>query len=145
MVTAVVVANNFILRALKENIELTPMKLQKLIYFLYKNYLKTTDERLFTELFEVWQYGPVLTSVYDEFKCFGSKSIDRFARDSMGDVYTVSEVEPFKQCFEITWNTYKNYDAWTLSMLTHKTGSAWKKAYDAKEYYLSDEDIKNEL
>ncbi|MBR6647500.1 MAG: DUF4065 domain-containing protein, partial [Clostridia bacterium] len=71
MITPVIVANNFIARALNENVPLTPMKLQKLIYFLYKEYLKTTGERLFTESFEVWQYGPVIASVYDEFKGFG--------------------------------------------------------------------------
>lgn len=144
MVTAVVVANTIILRAFQENVEISPMKLQKLIYFLYKNYLKMTNERLFSELFEAWQYGPVLISVYDEFKSFGSRPIDRFARDSIGDVYTVSNIEPFRQCFEDTWNTYKNYDAWTLSMMTHKDGTAWKKATTTQKYYLADEDIKNE-
>lgn len=144
MITSVMVANNFIMRALNEKISLTPMKLQKLIYFLYKDYLKATDERLFTDQFEAWQYGPVLTSVYDEFKGFGANSITRFARDSLGDVYTALEEGDFKICFERIWERYKYCSGWELSKMTHADGTAWSEAIKNNYYYLRDEDIKNE-
>lgn len=144
MITPVIVANNFIARALNENVPLTPMKLQKLIYFLYKEYLKTTGERLFTESFEVWQYGPVIASVYDEFKGFGGSSITRFARDSIGDVYTVLEEGDFKTCFEKIWGQFRCYTGWELSRITHADGTAWLEARKNNAYHLSDEDIKNE-
>lgn len=144
MITPVMVANNFVVRALNEDIPLTPMKLQKLIYFLYREYLKKTGSRLFTEQFEVWQYGPVLTSVYDEFKGFGANSITRFARDSLGDVYTVSEEGVFKDCFDAVWEQYKYFTGWQLSQKTHQLGSAWDVARQKRSYYLQDEDIQNE-
>ena len=68
MITALDVANTFLERANKEKIDITPMKLQKLIYLLYKNYLKDTRSKLFWDGFEVWQYGPVIPSVYAAFQ-----------------------------------------------------------------------------
>ena len=44
MITALDVANTFLARAKKEKIDISPMKLQKLIYILYKNYLKETKK-----------------------------------------------------------------------------------------------------
>lgn len=144
VVTPVVLANNFIMRALEENTSMSPMKLQKLIYLLYREYLRETGSRLFAEPFEAWQYGPVLSSVYDEFRPFGAKSINRFARNSAGEVYTVQEEGVFKRCFDTIWNKYANRSAWDLSMLTHTPGGAWDKTWKANERYLRDDDIANE-
>ena len=69
MVPALVLANNFIVEAQNGNIKnLTPMKLQKLMYFTYGRYAAQTGRQLFSENFQAWQYGPVLSSVYQEFK-----------------------------------------------------------------------------
>ena len=65
MVIAIHVGNSILMRAFIENIDITPMKLQKLIYFTYQMYLKETDIPLFDERFETWKYGPVISSVYN--------------------------------------------------------------------------------
>ena len=75
MVSALNVGNSILQRGFKENIDITPMKLQKLIYLVYKRYYQETGKALFSERFEVWKYGPVLTSVYDEFKKYKSNAI----------------------------------------------------------------------
>lgn len=52
-----------------KNIELTNLKLQKLLYFINVEYLiKTQGEPIFKERFLAWRHGPVLQSVYDVFK-----------------------------------------------------------------------------
>lgn len=53
---------------------LTPLKLQNL-YYVSTTYLKETGNFLFNESFEKWQYGPVVTSVYHNFKGFGINHI----------------------------------------------------------------------
>ena len=61
MVTALNISNNLLQRAFTDKISISPMKLQKLLYFTYKHYLKSTNGiPLFAERFEVWKYGPVL-------------------------------------------------------------------------------------
>jgi uncharacterized phage-associated protein len=60
--------------------EVTSMKLQKLLYFACRDYLKKTGRELIPEKFAVWQYGPVLVSVYNQFQSFGSKPITEYAK-----------------------------------------------------------------
>lgn len=137
------IANTFILLGAEEKIPITPMKLQKLVYFLYKEFLQQTGDSLFTEPFEKWKYGPVLPSLYYEFNTFGAEPITKFARDAKGEVKIVSlkRGSQIKNAFDVVWEKYKNYTAVELSRLTHSTGSAWDRAKGLK---LSDEDIKNE-
>lgn len=54
---------------------LTPLKLQKILYYVYTTYLKNNNKPLFAEGFEKWQYGPVVTEVYHTFKMHGFNHI----------------------------------------------------------------------
>ena len=145
MITPVIVANNLIKRAMKEHKDITPLKLQKLIYFVYKEYLQMTDKLLFTEPFETWQYGPVVPSVYYEFASFDKSPITKFARDSKGLVKIVLEQGKFKEAFDKVWNRYSDYSGEHLSDKTHTKGSAWDKACNEHSRYLKIEDIKDEV
>lgn len=119
MITALDVANTFIERANKEKVDITPMKLQKLIYILYKNYLKDTRSKLFWETFEVWQYGPVVPSVYGAFKQYRSNAIRNYHLNSEGKYSTVSFQNPnFKRNFERVWEKYRDLDGIFISQLT---------------------------
>lgn len=62
------VANSILIRAFRDKIPVSPMKLQKLLFFVTCLYQRNTSVRLLTESFQPWKYGPVVRSVYDEFK-----------------------------------------------------------------------------
>lgn len=147
MVTALNVGNNILQRGFAENIDITPMKLQKLIYFVYRDYLQETGRSLFNERFETWKYGPVVPSVYNEFKKCGSNIIRKYAFDDNKTYTTVDEDSSpvFRNVIDCVWNTYKNYDGIVLSSMTHREGSAWRKAYEKRSPYLLDEDIRQEV
>lgn len=144
MISAVAVANNFIRKGKEENVDITPLKLQKLVYFLYKQYLQKTGDKLFSELFETWKYGPVIPSIYTEFSSYGDEPIQTFAQDSQGNSYVVEEKGEFKDALDYVWSSYKEYTGMELSLLTHRQGTAWSKAKDEERQYLTDEEIKNE-
>ena len=146
MITALNVGNNILKRAFAENIDITPMKLQKLIYCVYKEYYKKTQRALFDERFEAWKYGPVLRSVYDSFKYCGANAIKKYHTDSKGEAFCVSEVNSsiFLESLDKVWKKYKNYDGLVLSAFTHAPNTAWRKAIDSKRAYLKDEDILQE-
>ena len=145
MVSANSLANTLLKKSFEENINITPMKLQKLIYFIYKRHLKNFNEKLFEEAFLVWRYGPVLASVYDEFKSFGSERITRFAKDANQNVYVINEsATDIMESINEIWESYKNYDGVSLSIMTHQPGTAWSKAVNSHLNILCDEDIKNE-
>lgn len=143
MLNTQTVANTFLLLGFGENINITPMKLQKLTYFLYKEYIQKTGMPLFSEPFEKWKYGPVLPSLYYEFNSFQSSPITRFAKDAKGqaEIINMQVDNDISDAVKKVWQTYKNYSAIELSQLTHRPDTAWDKATN---YKLSDEDIKSE-
>ena len=54
------VANSILVRAFRDNIPVSPMKLQKLLFFVTCLYQRNTSVRLLTESFQPWKYGPVV-------------------------------------------------------------------------------------
>ena len=72
------VANTILHQSFKSNYPITHLKLQKLIYFVYKQYLKDTGNALFDEPFLTSQGGPVLHSVYEAYKGFDAANINRY-------------------------------------------------------------------
>ena len=139
------IANSILQRAFKENTDVSPMKLQKLMYFLYKKYLKDTEYALYDEDFETWMYGPVLPSIYHEFKNYYAKPIIDYAINSDRSVSIVSDEDwQFYDALNFVWKKYSGYSAWHLSQLTHREGSAWYKADSKNLLYISDKDITEE-
>lgn len=55
---------------------LTPIKLQKILYYVYVNCLVNRNEKLFEQPIEKWKFGPVVSDVYHSFKMFGTGHID---------------------------------------------------------------------
>jgi uncharacterized phage-associated protein len=54
----------------------TPLALQKLLYFLHGRYLLRTGAPLVAGFFEAWKRGPVHPQQYHCFKIYGSRHID---------------------------------------------------------------------
>lgn len=54
---------------------LTPIKLQKILYYVYVECLKQ-GTKLFDTPIEKWKFGPVVSSVYHNFKTYGVNHID---------------------------------------------------------------------
>jgi uncharacterized phage-associated protein len=146
MASVQALCNTILKKSFDEAITVTPMKLQKLLYFTYKEYLRRTGKKLFVEPFQVWQYGPVLGSVYDEFKTFRGNRITHFAKDATGNVFILDDTKismPL-QSLNVTWEKFKYYSGNELSELTHRPESAWQNARNKDLCVLLDEDIKNE-
>lgn len=146
MISVQALSNTILKKSFDENIPVSPMKLQKLIYFIYRDYLQNTGSPLFTEEFQTWQYGPVLRSVYDEFKSFKAKPITQFAKTANNEVYIINEAadQHVRESINRIWNRYKFKDGISLSQLTHMVGSAWRKAFEEDSPILKFEDIKND-
>ena len=143
MTTALNIANNFLEKSFQENVPITPMKLQKLLYIFYKEFLKKYRAKLFTEPFEAWRYGPVLPNVYSEFKNYGSTPIKTYALNSDSSITKVS-IDPlsdFSYVFNDVWNKYKRFSGGELSTFTHRENTAWDRAVKNETYLLNDEDI----
>lgn len=69
------IAEWFLYQGQSDETEVTPMKLQKLLYYAQGHYLGETGERLFTSEMEAWRHGPVSPRIYQEYKDFKREPI----------------------------------------------------------------------
>lgn len=144
--SATVLSNNILMRGKMDDIKITPMKLQKLLYYICVMYVKETGHLPISEHFEVWQYGPVLASVYAEFKPFGASPITKYALNAKGKARIVDEsCNPvLSSCIEYVWNKFKKTSAVDLSRRTHQKGSGWYAAFQRNDDAIKTEDMKND-
>jgi uncharacterized phage-associated protein len=126
------VVNTLIKFAIEDNEPMTQIKILKLIYFANGVQLVLKKEKLITEDFTAWTYGPVIESVYNKTKIYGAKPIE-----SMFNHYEPILEQEDTDAFKSIYNTYmqlKHYEPFQLVNLTHKIGGAWDKAYDKCKY-----------
>lgn len=133
--SAKAIANYFIEIANREGKQLSPMKLQKLVYFAHGWYLALYDEPLLDEKVEAWRYGPVVPSLYHEFKSYGSGKIDHYATDiDLDDFEIVTPKVPndreLKAFLEKVWEVYGGFSAVQLSNMTHEPNTPWASTWD---------------
>ena len=129
------VANFFLDLADEEGVSLTQLKLMKLVYIAYGWYLAITGEKLFDEPIQAWRNGPVIPSLYHEFKSYGRLPIDGRATSFDLDTGTISvpripetDVVTVK-ILTLVWESYKRFSAAALVRRTHDDGTPWAETY----------------
>lgn len=123
--SSTMIANNILSRTFAGKAYISPMKLQRVLYFVASEYQKATKRPLLEESFSTWAYGPVLYSVYDEFRSFGRGNITCYARDARGDMFGITESQDIelKVALERVWDKTKSMSAVELSEITIKTAT----------------------
>ena len=141
--TSVLIANNVLNRSFAERCLVPPMKLQRIMYFVASEYQKRTGRSLFSERFETWQYGPVLRSVYSEFRPFAGRDITRFSKNAKNKALMIDEgADPaLQRALDVVWATSKRLSPVALSRITQMKNSAWDKAFQNDRPFLSSDDI----
>ena len=127
--------------------EVTPLALQKILYFIQGIYMVLYGKPLYKEDCMAWVHGPVYEDVYDLFKDFKYNPIedDRFAifKDRFEEL---SEHE--KKVIDLVINTFGKYSRKVLENITHEE-LPWKNArvgYEASEHsreIMSKDGIRN--
>lgn len=105
--------------------DLTPMKLQKLMFFAQSWYLKEYSNRFINDAFYRWEYGPVIPSVYYEFRNNGGNAIKNLAKESNGEDVRYRLTPQDRAFLYSIVRDYGKYDGWTLSQVTHQPETAW--------------------
>jgi uncharacterized phage-associated protein len=97
---------------------MTNLRLQKMLYYEQGYHLAMCDTPLFVEDIEAWMYGPVVPSVYEHYRNFGSQILETEPDDLE---MTDEENKLLVNVFE----SYKEFSTFGLMKQTHKE-SPWK-------------------
>lgn len=154
MYSAIAIANEFIIRAKKDSRDdLSPMKLQKLIYFAHGWYLANVHKPLISDPIEAWKFGPVISSIYQDFKRYGNSHIHELAQSLeyangkfVKTTPTINDSDDnAKEVIDLVWEIYSEYSSIQLSNMTHEPKTPWSivtHKYTSIPSYLT---IPNEL
>jgi uncharacterized phage-associated protein len=113
------VADALIHLSRERGIEITNLKLQKLLYYAQAWYLVFADKPLFDADFEAWVHGPVVPRVFRRFK--------EYRWNPITEMVDVPADSPLKEYLEEVLNTYGRLSATQLERLTHQE-DPWKEA-----------------
>lgn len=108
--------------------QMTPKKLQKLLYYAYAWFLTLENEsieelenKLFEDKFEAWVHGPVIPQVYEQYRNYGYREIAQF------DGNLIEFDEDTLDVLNQVWDVYGHYNGNDLESLTHQE-SPWLNA-----------------
>lgn len=106
--------------------EVTPLMLQKLLYFIQGVYSALYGKPIFEEDCRAWVHGPVYPEVYELFRDFKYNPIDD-ARFALLEGTTDALTEEEKKVIDLVVNTFGMYGGKVLERITHNE-EPWKEA-----------------
>lgn len=99
-----------------EESDLSNLKLQKILWYCQGFYSALTDKALFDDDIQAWEHGPVVASVYHEFKEYGRNSIELAVDTSIEDKFSEEQLDIIAEVNEV----FGKYSAWKLRNMTHE-------------------------
>lgn len=119
--------------------EVTPLMLQKLLYFIQGISYALYGKPMLSEECQAWAHGPVYPEVYDIFKDFKYNPIEdtRFAIFE-GSEHELTEQE--KTVINLVANTFGQYGGKILERITHEE-TPWKTAREGYADGISSNEI----
>jgi len=113
-----------ITKCFEEGVPISNLQLQKILYYIQKEYLHKKGECAFREVIEAWQFGPVVPEAYYRFSDFGAMPI------TMKYGYMPINQED-KVLIDSIIESKRVLNPWELVEDTHKPDGAWSKVYNA--------------
>ena len=113
-------ANHFISRGIAETKPITPMEVQKLLFFAHGWMLGLHGQPLHYDEWEAWRFGPVLPVIYHNLSYYGGEPVANKV------LALPTEFDPVEQgVMDQVYEKYRPMGARRLSALTHLKGSPW--------------------
>ncbi|WP_264538067.1 Panacea domain-containing protein [Flavobacterium sp. N1736] len=132
------ISGEILKRAKEQGLSISNMSLQKLLFIANGAYLAKTGNPLIDEPIEVWQFGPVVKSVYHEFKNYGSTDIKHIpSSNRLGEDKNLDATA--EEALEFVLEVASKLDAIQLSNWTHLPDSPWSNAKEAGQNIISNE------
>jgi uncharacterized phage-associated protein len=132
------VTNSLLQRGFREaRGDMSPMKIQKLLFYLNGWHLAVHGQPAIDTPFEPWDYGPVVPTVYRELRDYGRGNVTSYIKDmdwkgTGAKAYVISDdCKDFQEILDLTWEKYIGFNALQLSAMTHQPGSPWDLARKA--------------
>lgn len=110
----------------------TQLHIQKLMFLFEAYYMNVKDvDYLYECNYQAWDFGPVATQLYKQFKKYGRENIELTEDEKkLGENIEVEK----KKIIESLYEAFKDFTAMQLVNFTHAEGSPWYNAWKSKPY-----------
>ncbi|MCY4576044.1 MAG: DUF4065 domain-containing protein [Chloroflexi bacterium] len=118
------IANEFIQRGLDDQRPLSPLHIQKLVYFAHARHLALHKEPLIFQEFRAWQYGPVVRDLYDDLKSYGKRRVTQtipLADERQAQIEDHGTID-------WSYRSFGHLDTFLVVSLTHEPKGPWERA-----------------
>jgi uncharacterized phage-associated protein len=142
--SSIVVANSFLELARDCNYRVPPvtnMKLQKLVYIAHGFTLAMLDAPLISSHVHAFQWGPVVPTLYEAVKRFGSGAIIDFIATLPNDIQSLAPDSTEAAVVQGVWDKYGKLSAAELSNITHKPGTPWSDVWSVTPFAVIPNDL----
>ncbi|GAB1264264.1 Panacea domain-containing protein [Aurantivibrio infirmus] len=129
------VANELLEIAWEKDInDVTPMKLQKLVYYAHGWWFGAFEKPLIDDQIEAWTFGPVVPDLYNATREYGNQPITKFLTEiSLASLSNITVKTPrvpkenkkVRSCLEWIIESYGNFNGIELSNLSHEKQGPW--------------------
>lgn len=119
----------------KNGRKVTQLHVQKLMFLFEAYYMNVHEDEseLYECQYQAWDFGPVATQLYKEFKRFGKDDIVLNKEQiRLGNEICEEKQRLIKNIYE----SFKEFSPTQLVNFTHADGSPWRNAWE-KEHYSS--------
>lgn len=123
MFSAIEVSRYFLSKTYENDLEITNMKLQKLLYYSQVLYLIFFDQPLFKDEIQAWELGPVCSVPYHEYKIFSGNPLPPVPPSEVTGYFDSESMD----ILDKVWDLYGRLGAFQLSDMTHSE-EPWLKA-----------------
>ncbi|MFK3799943.1 MULTISPECIES: Panacea domain-containing protein [unclassified Pseudomonas] len=131
MLSSEAVANYFIQKSFEKGVDVTPMKLIKLVYIAHGWHRGYFSESLIGDAVQAWKYGPVIPELYRKIKHHRRNPIDA-SIPGYGIAGDANNPVPHLRTLELldkVWNIHGKHDGLQLSALTHQPDTPWDRTW----------------
>ncbi len=115
-------ANYIVSKCIQDEYPISNLQLQKIMFFIQKDFLQNDLGPAFDERIEAWQFGPVVPIAYNKYCCFGGMPI------------TIQEESSFipkqNDLIDSIIKEKRMLRPWDMVEMTHKRDGAWDKVYN---------------
>lgn len=116
---------------------ITNLQLQKILYYVQLNFIRTFGEIAFPESIQAWQYGPVVPNVYERFSSYGPTKICNLY-EGIAALFSTEKEKLIKRVI----NACISINPWELVEKSHRPGSPWSRVYNGVKVDIPIEYIK---
>lgn len=120
---ALAVAEYIISECNNEGNSISNLRLQKILYFIQREFLQKQNRPFFADEIEAWKFGPVVPAVYWQYCAYGNMDIRIFNKES----FQCSGDE--KQMVDSILKKRGTQNVWELVDESHKKGGAWERTF----------------